>query len=290
MITNILKKGLAAAAFLAVGSTAFADNVLSIKGFNIKPGATVDGIEINLKNDDQVSSFQFELELPEGITLVTSNQTGTIFYSGGRCKWYNPSISANPDANTNILRKDATHYLIICPNQYQYQLDGNNGTILYFAMKASNDFKVASNMKLKNFKATDRAGDKLETSLENGGVYANAYFAEDFNKTVEKIISDNNCPLVSPDNAAVSAVVDEVSKKVFNGEMTQAEANEIIKEAVIEEEVKSGDYDLDGEFVIDDVQKFLEDSFDEENGYDYNGDGEINIDDVQYLLEKLFEE
>lgn len=293
MNKNFFKKAFAAVALMFMAGTASADNVLSIKGFCAGAGETVDGIEICLDNDDQLSSLQFELELPAGVTLVTTTGN-TIFTSTGRIDWYIPTISSSTSGTGNILRKDATHYLFLIPNANQLPIVGNSGAIIKFALKASADFNVISNIKLTNFKATDRAGDAVTTYPGKGEVaeFANEFFSSNVDAIIENLVENENCALVEKDNAAVQDVIKDTQKAVAAGEMTQAEANAAIREVVIAEEKNAGDINLDGEFNIDDVQDIL-DAFMEtgssDNLWDVNGDGDINIDDVQELLDKYME-
>lgn len=163
---NKIKKCLLSLAIFALGSiSAFADNVLTLQNYAIVQGEIIDGIAINLQNTDEVATLQFELTLPENVTLVPVN--GKIFQGGSRV----PSFDSLPNG-ANIVRKSLTQYQFIIYNSALNPLTGNDGAVVTFSLKATEgEYDVDAPIVVSNVKAADRAGD--EVKIECAGEFYN---------------------------------------------------------------------------------------------------------------------
>lgn len=106
---------------VAICNTVLAEDKVTITDFTISAGETKD-VNIILENDDAYVAFQFDLYLPDGITIE--------------------DCSDNPDRvpkSTNIisLQQDDGSYRFLAAAMQAESLIGNNGVLLTLTVKAS---------------------------------------------------------------------------------------------------------------------------------------------------------
>ena len=141
-VTNNILKGMASrfsatVMLLAVGCiAAFAqgNNKLYIEDFDIAPGETKT-LDIILENEDPVSSLQFDIYFPDGLTYVE----GSLERNTSRLTRTSHSILA-------VKQGDGKGYyrmgiLSTSSEMANSSVKGNNGTLLRIKVTADNDYK-----------------------------------------------------------------------------------------------------------------------------------------------------
>lgn len=110
---------------------------LSIESLEIKAGETKTML-IDMQNpDDQVTMVQFDLRLPDGLSIATGDDAVDI---AGRTTWRNHTLTSKADNGlTRILLYSATNEVV----------DGTSGAIISIKLKASSTFK-GGDVKLEN--------------------------------------------------------------------------------------------------------------------------------------------
>ena len=110
---------------------------LSIESFEIKAGETKTML-IDMQNpDDQVTMVQFDLRLPDGLSIATGDDAVDI---AGRTTWRKHTLTSKADNGlTRILLYSATNEVV----------DGTSGAIISIKLKASSTFK-GGDVKLEN--------------------------------------------------------------------------------------------------------------------------------------------
>ena len=110
---------------------------LTIEDFTIKAGETQTML-IDLQNpDDQVTLVQFDLRLPDGLSIATGDDAIDI---AGRTTWKKHTLTSNAiDGITRILLYSSTNVVI----------DGTSGAIISIKLTASNSFN-GGDIKLEN--------------------------------------------------------------------------------------------------------------------------------------------
>lgn len=115
---------------LAFGMNAMADNVIKIADFNVVPGGASVQVEVEMDNEDPISSLQFDLILPEGLTYNNYSRTDRMTNSSH-------AIQTVSDRNTGIRR------FLITSNATDIKtsaLKGNSGAVLKISLSASSSF------------------------------------------------------------------------------------------------------------------------------------------------------
>ena len=118
---------------LAVKNTVNSDMVISIDDFSISAGEEKT-ISVNLANSSAVVGFQCDIILPDGLEFVT-NKVGRVSATidSERC-WDHTFMS-------NMLDTLGTSCRMVCYSNYNTEIDGNDGCIFTFKVKAKEDAK-----------------------------------------------------------------------------------------------------------------------------------------------------
>ena len=118
---------------LAVKNTVNSDMVISIDDFSISAGEEKT-ISVNLANSSAVVGFQCDIILPDGLEFVT-NKAGRVSATidSERC-WDHTFMS-------NMLDTLGTSCRMVCYSNYNTEIDGNDGSIFTFKVKAKEDAK-----------------------------------------------------------------------------------------------------------------------------------------------------
>lgn len=147
---------------LSVGSSLWADDLLSVSEFSIEPGATA-SVDINLNNDQTWSAFQFTLTLPEGLSVGTNNNNQLRFTPTERLNnsYYNDDLEKTVDryhdVNSNQLANGS--YSVIVNSGASLDIKGNSGAVIRVRIVA--DANVTAGPKkviLSEMKLTDNTG------------------------------------------------------------------------------------------------------------------------------------
>lgn len=110
---------------------------LSIEDFTIKAGETKTMLIDMLNPDDQVTLVQFDLRLPDGLSIATGEDAVDI---AGRTTWKKHTLTSNAtDGITRILLYSSTNAVI----------DGTSGAIISIKLVASSSFN-GGDIKLEN--------------------------------------------------------------------------------------------------------------------------------------------
>ena len=141
-VTNNILKGMASrfsatVMLLAMGCiAAFAqgNNKLYIEGFDLAPGETKT-LDIILENEDPVSSLQFDIYFPDGVTYVE----GSLERNTSRLTRSSHSIVAAKQGDGKGYYRMGI--LSTSSEMANSSVKGNNGTLLRIKVTADNDYK-----------------------------------------------------------------------------------------------------------------------------------------------------
>ena len=188
----------------------FVDNAVYINDTLARQGRKMT-LSLKMKNTAAIRGFQFDLYLPEGVT-VAKNSKGKILgaLSAGRLP--------DEDEHTLSLSEQADGAIrFLCSSQYDETFTGNDGEIATLQVNiadgmADGDYLV----QLKNMKLTESDIDKYyETDLLRSYLNVNLYVIGDINRDKKVDISDytgvaNHIHGNTPQNFFVNAAdVDE---------------------------------------------------------------------------------
>ena len=116
--------------FLTIQTIVFATNTVEVKPLSISKGGTAK-LEIQLENSDEIKAFQFNLVLPDGITVTNVEKSERL--PDGIILNYNALSTANT-------------YRIIGYQNGNTPFSGNSGCFVYVTLSASDALTVGSNL------------------------------------------------------------------------------------------------------------------------------------------------
>ena len=148
------------ASFLVVSLVASAQkNVMKIKDFYITPGGSVT-VELELDNETKISSLQFDMTVPEGLTPSAFTKVTTRISRSSHTTFFNP-ITVEDE---QIYRGG---FLTNAADMSKSAIAGNSGAFATLTFTASPDFKGGT-IALKNIVASNGtlAGTGVDTTVE----------------------------------------------------------------------------------------------------------------------------
>lgn len=153
---NYLKKlSIVALSLMTSVMSMMAANTISIGGFNIEKNDTKT-LSIDVASDGTLSVMQFELTLPEGLTL-----------QGG----FQKTDALGSSFVTTKKLGDAERYLVLITNPDLVPIAEGMSSILNFEVKSSEDYDPSSSViTLANIKGADTNGDVAVVN-KNGSFY-----------------------------------------------------------------------------------------------------------------------
>lgn len=116
--------------FFTIQTIVFATNTVEVKPLSISKGGTAK-LEIQLENSDEIKAFQFNLVLPDGITVTNVEKSERL--PDGIVLDYNALSTANT-------------YRIIGYQIGNTPFSGTSGCFVYVTLSASDAFTVGSNL------------------------------------------------------------------------------------------------------------------------------------------------
>lgn len=116
--------------FFAIQTIVFATNTVEVKPLSISKGGTAK-LEIQLENSDEIKAFQFNLVLPDGITVTNVEKSERL--PDGIILDYNALSTANT-------------YRIIGYQNGNTPFSGTSGCFVYVTLSASDALTVGSNL------------------------------------------------------------------------------------------------------------------------------------------------
>ena len=116
--------------FLTIQTIVFATNTVEVKPLSISKGGTAK-LEIQLENSDEIKAFQFNLVLPDGITVTNVEKSERL--PDGIVLDYNALSTANT-------------YRIIGYQNGNTAFSGTSGCFVYVTLSASDALTVGSNL------------------------------------------------------------------------------------------------------------------------------------------------
>lgn len=120
------------AMLFTIANSTFAGDNLYFKDFEMKPGEEVE-VEILLDNPDaEYRDLQFDLFLPEGITVVQDEDEEFLVDTGSRCTKKHTIGFSYTDG----------HYVCMLYSTAKNPLTGNSGDILKLTLKAAENTKT----------------------------------------------------------------------------------------------------------------------------------------------------
>ena len=149
---------------LSVGSSLWADDLLSVSEFTIVPGETAT-VDISLTNEQTWSAFQFTLTLPEGLSVATKTNGDLRFTPTERLNnsYYDDDLEKDVDkyhdVNSNQLANGS--YSVLVNSGTSLDIKGSSGAVLKVRILA--DANVTAGPKkvvLSSMKLTDSTGER----------------------------------------------------------------------------------------------------------------------------------
>lgn len=127
------------------------DNLIYIASESMKAGETKD-FSVQMKNSVPMTGFQFDIEMPEGITVDMDDDFYCISLSTER------TTARKTNTFDSALQPDGT-VRVLCGSTKSYTFDGNDGEVAIISVKAADDVKPGNyTMKLKNIVMSDATG------------------------------------------------------------------------------------------------------------------------------------
>lgn len=112
---------------------ASADNLLTLETFDIKAGETKDLI-IDMENDQAITALQFDLLLPNGLSIAEENDE-LQFDIEGRTTWKKHSLDASVISNG---------YRFVMSSNSNATISGNSGALISVTLTAASTFKTGT--------------------------------------------------------------------------------------------------------------------------------------------------
>ena len=223
MLNKVFKYLMIVAGVACVSSHALASNVsMYIDNFTIKGGETKT-LAINLTNDVEITAFQCDVYLPEGMSFVFNEDEESY-------NWLNYDRAAKKHVYEGGIQADgALRSLVYHLSSTAFK--GNSGEILYFDVKADDNFAGEQTIELKNVECTQPDGSKILPTPTSctvvGEVEVVNVTSVSLDKTSASITLGETVTLtatVLPDNATDKSVAwsssDETIATVDNGVVT----------------------------------------------------------------------
>ena len=158
---NVYGNTAAARAMKANTDLSAEDNVLYVEPFTVEAGTTQVDMSLKMKNTAQIRGFQFNLVLPEGVTVAKSSK-GKIQaqLSKGRLPEEDEhTLAAQEQADGSVL--------FLCGSQYDECFTGNDGEIATVTLNISADVADGDHaLLLKNIKLTETDISKYYETAE----------------------------------------------------------------------------------------------------------------------------
>lgn len=159
MNTDKIKRSLTMGLLLLIAAvTATAQNSWIIRDTTILKSEQVQMItfELALENKDAVTALQFDLVVPEGLTLGDGVQLNSDRVNGH-------SLAMNEQADGSI------RFVVTSANSKA--LIGNSGTLLSLPVEVGTDFQSGNGLSMKNIVMSDVKGNSLVSSTALGKIY-----------------------------------------------------------------------------------------------------------------------
>lgn len=128
-----------------------AEDRITIDNFTtVAAGETVD-VNINLENTDHLyGGLQFDLYLPDGVTIVTTSSGALWCKPTDRLK-YKDDFDETQSMSTGVSQKDDGCYSFLVYNIAEKEISGNSGAIFTIRLQASDAISTTGNVvKIKN--------------------------------------------------------------------------------------------------------------------------------------------
>ena len=214
--------------FLTIQTIVFATNTVEVKPLSISKGGTAK-LEIQLENSDEIKAFQFNLVLPDGIT-VTNVEKSERLPDG-----ITPTYNALSTANT---------YRIFGHQIGNTPFSGTSGCFVYVTLSASDALTVGSNLTgyISEISLTVIPTDEYEADGSSFEITivepADPWITLDENSTTLPEASDGETEI----KVKRTLKADQWNTICFPFAMTKAQKNEVFGEDV--ELATYGEYEI----------------------------------------------
>ena len=197
---------------------------LSIDGFNINAGGTKE-LTIELDNDVPFTGFQADLYLPSGLEVVAED--GNYSFELTDRKGSNHVLSAVKQSNGAIR--------LLCYSLTNKEFIGNEGALVKFSVKASDDFVGEHEISIKDIEFTQKDETKYElestTTKVEGRMVAKSITLNKTEIALEATQTTTLIATVLPDNTYNKVVIWKSSDETIatvdeNGKVTAIKVGE----------------------------------------------------------------
>ena len=161
------------------------DNVIYIEPMEAKSGEEV-SVSLKMKNTAAIRGFQFDLYLPEGVTLAKNNKGKFIAsLSDGR-------RDEGDEHTLTVSQQDDGSYRFLCGSLYEETFLGNDGEIATMTLNISENMEEGDYpVYLRNIKVSENDISKFyETAEVKSKLTINSYILGDINSDGKVDVSD----------------------------------------------------------------------------------------------------
>lgn len=120
---------------IIAGISAWADNTITATNATAKAGETIT-LNINMSNDMEVCAYQFDMLLPEGITVATD--------AAGRCQAKLGERTNGSRHNLMCVKQPDGTVRFLCFSLYNYAFSSTNGCVATVQLNVAEDCKAGS--------------------------------------------------------------------------------------------------------------------------------------------------
>ena len=177
-------------------------------------------IVISLKNAQAATAYQFNLKLPEGVTLKTNNEGEYTCTLSSRHRGHN--------ANINTLEDEGVYRIVVSSMQSK-MIDGNDGNVLAIAVDVSDDLELGSYPIFIQDARYSLSGGTVIRMQETVGVFdVEDFLLGDVNEDGDIDVGDVVCIVNNSIGKPNEKFVEKAADVDYDGEIDIADAVKLV--------------------------------------------------------------
>ena len=177
-------------------------------------------IVISLKNAQAATAYQFNLKLPEGVTLKTNNEGEYTCTLSSRHRGHN--------ANINTLEDEGVYRIVVSSMQSK-MIDGNDGTVLTIPVDVSDDLELGSYPIFIQDARYSLSGGTVIRMQETVGVFdVEDFLLGDVNEDGDIDVGDVVCIVNNSIGKPNEKFVEKAADVDYDGEIDIADAVKLV--------------------------------------------------------------
>lgn len=258
-----------------IEAIANAENIVSLSDATT-PQNTSTAISVKLKNDSEITNFQFDVYLPAGVTMATSGDQ-YVYAKGSR--------TGSSHSLTCALQSDGA-YRFICYSAANALLSGNDGEIMNFTVQvpsttATGDYTIT----IKNAKVAEPSGKKYVTSETSSKLTVTQGAGAIKGITLSSSMTIGQTLRLTATVAPSDATTQDVTWESSNTDVATVDADGLVT-AVAEGSATITCSATDGSGISVTCSITVDPAPEDQDAIkcDINGDGQVTIADVTYIV------